>query len=468
MPPAADRVTAPSRDDDVVATASEVIGGPLGRYAVVLARGWRYYAAVLAATSAVPMALGVLERAHCIDLGWRTPDQFWHACFSDIPATYKDQGLTAGLLAFLSGSPGAGSPVHPPVTGLVMSVLASLVPSAPLEDRMRFYFALWAVLGGVLIALTTWWTAATTRRLPLRASHVALSPVVALTVVVAPDVLGVALAAAAVYAWSRRRLVTSGILLGLAMSARTYPVVILLALLLLATRAGQLRAWSVTGAAAGGTFAVVFLAFLGLNPDAAVRAYEGWAQSGAGFGSPWLLPQLGGFALPAGAVTILAVLGWVAAVVVGVVFALGAPRRPGVAEVTLVMLGIVMVTGKSMPVQSALWLVPLVALVGLRWNDHLLWAAAEALHFVAVWLYFATSVTPDRGLPAGWYAFFLSLRVAGVVWLVHRTWSVAWRRCPAADAERIDDGTEEHAEADPDETAGVLAGQPDALIVRFT
>jgi len=473
-----DRIAVPTREDTVVRAASEVIGGPLGRYAVVAAKGWRRAAAVLAAVSAVPMALGVAERAHCIDQGWSTPDQFWHACFSDLPATYQDAGLSAGIGAFLAGGTGAPSPAHPPLTAFVMSLLASVVPSGPMDTQIRFYFALWAVLGAVLIALTTWWTAASVRGFPIRAAHVALSPVVLLTVVVAPDVLGVALAAAAMYLWSRERLVLSGVLLGLAISARTYPIVILVALLLVSLRAGRVRAWGRTAGAAILTFAGVLTVLGALNADAAVLAYRGWLEAGAGFGSPWLLPQLAGHALPPVAVTVLCAAGWVAALTFGAVFALASRRRPGVAEVALVILGIVVVTGKSFPVQASLWLLPLVALVGMRWRDHLVWAAAEALHFVAVWLYLAGASVADRGLPAGWYALFLLLRLSAVGWLVQRTWAVARARHqvflddglpepvgqPGGDPDRDmgDVGDEEH-----DELAGPLRGARDHLIVRF-
>ena len=461
---AGDAAPVPTREDPVAVAASEVAGGPLGRYAVAGARGWRYYAGALAAASALPVALGVTMRAHCIDSGWSTPDQFWHACFSDIPATYKDQGLTAGFWALLTGAAGGPTPVQPPLTSLVMTLLASLVPAAPMEDQSRFYFGLWAVLGAVLIALTTWWTAATTPRLPWNAAHVALSPVVALTLVVAPDVLGLVLTAAGMYLWSRQRLVASGVLLGLAVSARSYPVVILLAIMLLAVRSGRVRAAALTVAAAAGAFAAVLLVLVVANPAAAWLPYQSWARSGPGFGTPWLLPQLAGYTVPNAIVTAMCVMGWVAALLTGAALALGARRRPTVAEVALVMLVVVMVTGKSVPVQSSLWLVPLVALVGLRWKDHLLWAGAEALHFIAVWLYFATSVTPDRGLPAGWYGFFLLLRVAAMGWLARRTWQVAWDRAPAPE----DDTTADPPDADPDGADGVLSGRPDALVVRFS
>ena len=484
-----DRVVVPTRGDPVAAAASEVIGGPLGRYAVAVAKGWRYYAAVLGAASAIPMGLAVLERSHCIVSGWATPDQFWHACFSDLPATYKDNGLAAGLGPFLSGGFSSPTVAQPPLTGFVMTLLAEVVPSGDIGSRMLWYFALWAGLAAVLLVLTVWWTTASVRLFPIRGAHIALSPVVVLTIVVAPDILGVALLAAGLYFWSRERLVLSGVLLGLAISARTYPLLILVALLLVCLRAGRLLVWARVAGTALVTFGAILTGLGLLNPDAAFLAYRSWATGGAGFGSPWVLPQLAGYPLPSTAVTGLAIVGIAVAVVAGAVFALGAPRRPGVAEVSLVMVAIVLVTGKSMPVQSSLWLVPLVALVGLRWKDHLIWAGAEALYFIGVWLYIAAISVPDRGLPPGWYAAFLLIRLLGVGWLVHRTWHVAQRRWPDVretalerrtaaeesghplDGEALAELEETDArlarEGDPDELAGPIRGCPDQLIVRF-
>lgn len=486
-----DRVVVPTRADPVAAAASEVIGGPLGRYAVALAKGWRYYAAVLGAASAIPMGLAVLERTHCINSGWSTPDQFWHVCFSDLPATYKDNGLGVGLGPFLTGGFASPTVAQPPLTGFVMSLLAQLVPSSTdIGGRMVFYFGLWAGLAALLLVLTVWWTAASVRAFPLRAAHVALSPVVVLTIVVAPDILGVALLSAALYAWSRERLILCGLLLGLAASARTYPLLVLAALLVVCLRVGKLLVWARVAGATLAAFGGVLALFGFLNPGAAFIAYRGWAAGGAGFGSPWVLPQLAGHPLPTAAVTGLAVLGILVALGVGGVFALSSPRRPGVAEVSLVMVGLVLVTGKSMPVQSSLWLVPLVALVGLRWKDHLLWAGAEALSFLAVWLYIAAISVPDRGLPAEWYSVFLLVRLAGVGWLIHRTWHVARSRWPdvresvaerrlaaeesghplpadvLAELEAAD--AQIAREADPDELAGPLRGSRDRLIIRFT
>jgi hypothetical protein len=66
-----------------------------------------------------------------------------------------------------------------------------------------------------------------------------------------------------------------------------------------------------------------------------------------------------------------------------------------------------------------------VALAGLRWRDHLVWALAEGIHFVAVWLYLGGLQDGDRSLPAGWYAVALLLRVGAVLLLAVRAWQAA-------------------------------------------
>ena len=464
--PRPDLVTAPTRGDEVVAAASEVIGGPVGRYATRLARGWRYYAAVLAGGSAVVSGLGILLRAPCIDAGWSSPDQFWHACFSDIPATYRDAGLSAGIGAYLSGGFGSPAPTQPPLTSFLMTLSATVVPSGDTPDRMRFYFAVWAIVAAVLWALTTWWTAGSVRRFPLRAAQVAFAPVALLVLPISPDIVGVALTAAALYAWTRGRPILAGALLGLAISARTYPLVIVAALLFLCLRTGRMQLWLRTAGTAAVVAGGILFVLGAINPEAASAAYRAWLDAGAGFGSPWLLPQLGGQPLSPTTVTLLCVAGWVIALVVGAGFTLAMPRRPGLAEVSLVMLAIVMLTGKSMTVQSALWLVPLAALVGLAWKDVLVWSAAEALHFEAVWLYLAGTSVPNRGLPAAWYAVLLIVRLGGVLWLLGRTWQLALSRPPVLD----DDGSvvdSDWGDDESDQLAGPLRGDPDRLVVRF-
>jgi hypothetical protein len=385
---------------------------------------------LLVATGAT-MALSVAERAHCIQKGWTGSGQFWHACFSDLPALYQLGNLNDGLASYVGGD-GARAD-HPVLTGAVMAWVGGLVPDGSFLDQTRWYFALWALLGTALAIAIVYLTAASRPHHSSNAAQFALSPVLLLTAMLSPDIFGGALASAGIWAWSRRRPALAGALLGLAVTARTYPLLILLALVVLGLRTGRLGAVGRTLAAAAGAAAVVLLPFLVANPGAILRSYQLWWDSAAGLGSPWMVPQLVGHPLPTGATTLLTLVGLLAAAVVGAVFALSTARRPTVAEAALVLVAIALVTGKAFPVQASLWLLPLVALCGVRWRDHLLWAGAEALHFVAVWLYVGGLSKPDRGLPPGWYAVFLTLRLLAVGYLVWRVWHTAAQRTGAPD-----------------------------------
>ncbi len=74
-------------------------------------------------------------------------------------------------------------------------------------------------------------------------------------------------------------------------------------------------------------------------------------------------------------------------------------------------------TAKSLPIQVSLLLLPLIALSGLRWRDHLIWASTELVYFVGIWLYIAGETTPNRGLPAVFYLIMLVARLAGITWI---------------------------------------------------
>ena len=482
---------APTRADPVAAAASEAIGGPLGRYAALSRQAarstWQPAAAVLMGLASLTIALGVLQKAQCLSKGWNTPDQFWHACYSDLPIVYQSAGL-GHAMPYL---PGAQPLDQPLISGLVMWLVGLAVPDGSALVQQQWYFALWAVLITVVVMVLVAVTAASVPAEPWRAAHVALSPVLVLAGLVSVDLLGVMLASAALWAWGRSRVLMAGVLLGLAIAARSYPLVLLVAIGLLAVRSGRVAAWRQLAVAALATWFAVSLPWLVMNADALLSVYRSWWRAEASYGSVWMVPTLMGRVLPQGAVTPLAILGWLAALAVGAFFALSLDRRPAVAEVSLVMLVVVLVTGKSVPVQAGLWLVPLIALIGMQWRDHLVWAAFESTYFVAVWLYIAGLSKPDRGLPRGPYALLLVLRLAAMLFVVTQVWRVARSRGPGAGVdqesevdeqdgqleEQLDDqGHEPEEQGDEaeergdevDPLAGPMAGAPDRVLVHFT
>jgi hypothetical protein len=287
---------------------------------------------------------------------------------------------------------------------------------------------------------------------------------------VSVDLLGILLASAALLAWGRSRIVLAGVLFGLAISARSYPLVLVVAIGLLAVRSGRVVVWRKLAVTALATWFVVSLPWIVTNADGLISVYRTWWKSGAGYGSLWIVPSMLWTGLPQGTVNVLAILGWVLAVIVGALFALGMDRRPTVAEVSLVMLVIVIVTGKAVPVQAGMWLLPLIALIGMKWRDHLVWAGFEVTYFVAVWLYIAGLSKPERGMPKGLYSVFLGLRLAAMLFLLVQVWRGARSRSPVeAEADELESDELESDELESDglesdewESDEVSSGEPEA------
>jgi uncharacterized membrane protein len=470
------RAVAPSREDPLVAGLSAAAGGPAGARIKAGRHGWWTAVRVLVVLSMVVLALGVVQKQHCRSDGWTTPDQFYHACYSDLPIVYESSGLAQGVTPYLDAV-GGEYLAQPVLTGMAMWGVAKVTPDGP--DTGRWYFDLSTLLVAGLLVVLVWLTAAGAgRRRPWDAALLAGCPLLALSGLVSLDLLGVTLAAAGLLLWGRSKPVAAGLLLGLAVTARTYPVLLVLVLGLLALRAGRVREWSTMAVAALATVLAVVTPWAVLNLDGVWSVYRGWVAGAAGYGSLWLVPQtlladggprwtgIGPVTLSSSAVTTLAVLGMGAAIIVGGLLALATPRRPRVAQLAFVMLAIVVITGKAWPVQVSLWLLPLAALARPRWRDHLVWVTGEAMYFFAVWLNIAAETNSDRGLPGSWYAFFISVRVAGLLWLIRCV--VADIRRPERDVvRRSSDGPAGWADPDLDDPlGGPLAGADDALVVQ--
>ncbi|WP_409484157.1 hypothetical protein [Arsenicicoccus dermatophilus] len=465
------RTVAPTREDPVARAASEWLGGPTGRLAAVGRRGLRPALLALTAAATVVMLLSTLLRGHCLTHGWRAGDQFWHMCYSDIPVVYQSSGLADGGFAYGQGT-GVGQAAG---TGVVMWLVSLLAPGGDQGRTLaaaQAYTGLWAGLLTLLLVLLVGLLVRATPRTRWNVAHLALSPVVITTALVSFDLVAVTLAMAGLVAWSRRRAVEAGLLLGLAITCRTPAVLLLVALGLVCLRAGRIVDWCLTAGVALLTAVAVIGGVVAYAGGQALDVYTRWAAAQPGYGSiSYLLTSLG-VTVPSGLATGLAVTGWVVAVLLAVLLALGAARRPGVAEVALLLLVVVGLTGRSVPVQWSLWLVPLLAVIGVTWREHLVWAGVEVAYFVGLWLHIAAGQAPDRGLPAGWFAVLTVARLATWVWLAWRVTRRARDEVPDREATAATPepgsgrATRLGGRVERDPLAGVCAGAPDQVLLR--
>ncbi|HEY3604774.1 MAG TPA: glycosyltransferase 87 family protein [Sporichthyaceae bacterium] len=410
-------LVSPTRDDPTIAAGSEVLGGPMGRRALPGGSWWTPLRVLLALTI-VCLALGVVEREPCRSHSWSRADgqQYVHACYSDIPHLYRERGFANDEVPYFDH--GDHQPLEYPVlTGAFMWVAGEIVKplaGAGVDVRaVRFYDVNAVLLGLAALAAVAATMLAAGRR-PWDAALVAASPVLALDATINWDLFAVALTALSLLAWARRRPGLAGVLLGLAISAKFYPVVLLVPFGALCLRARRLPEF---GRLLGGGI----VAWLVVNLPVAFAATDGWkefytfsAHRGADFGSLWyVLAQNGHPVAHLNTVTSALTIAGLAGVAALAWFA---PAPPRLAQLCFLAVAVFVMANKVWSPQYALWLLPFAALARPRWRDLLIWQAGETIYFLGVWLFLLGGY--DRGLSQNGYGVLVILRFASLLYLV--------------------------------------------------
>jgi uncharacterized membrane protein len=361
-----------------------------------------------------------------------------------------------------------GHPVEYPVLiGAMMQVAAWAVHAVtdPFSRGRDFYYVTVVLLAVCLVAGVLA-TAATARRESDSAGWrtallVALSPALILAAFINWDLFAMALAAGGLAAWAAERQYLAGVLLGLAVATKFYPLLFFGALLLLCLRAGRMREfWKAFGAG--------LLAWLVVNLPVAIGATAGWARfyafsrdRGADWGSVWYLfehynvPVLGDTSQ---STLNLMSSGAFALACIGIAFlALAAPRRPRLPQLCFLLLASFLILNKVWSPQYVIWLVPLAVLSRPRyWWWYAVWQLAEVAYFFGIWGYFVNMYQPPAGVTANWYFVILAARLLSVAVLAGTM--VADMLQPERDRVRA-------SGLHDDPAGGVLDGAPDRLVI---
>ncbi len=410
-------VVPPSREDEVVAAASEVVGGPLTPRARPSRRWWTPVRVLLVLTF-VACGLGLLQKAPCREAGWTSPGVYSHACYSDIPPLYGGRGLADGEVPFIS-QPNEHRVEYPVLTGAVMWVTAQFVPDdSPV--RARWFFDINAIGLALCAAVIVVATARTTRGRPWDASMVALAPGLILAGTINWDLYAVALLSVGMLAWARRRPGLAGVLIGLSAAAKFYPLLAFGPLLLLCLRAGRLREFRVAAVSAAA-------AWLAVNLPVMVADFDGWSyffsfnrERGESWGSPWVVLTQQGHGVPPEKLNTLAGGLFVLCCVAIAALGLMARRRPRLPQLMFLVVAAFLLTNKVYSPQYVLWLLPLAVLARPRWRDFLIWQACEALHYLGTWLFLLGTtnqdVTANRSMSEELYGLLVLLHIVGTLW----------------------------------------------------
>ena len=352
----------------------------------------------------------------------------WRQCSAPlVQAVTGDPG--GGLAGWLGGGLRTAEPV---LSAVVTSLLSRIAPGVA-TGHQRWFLALWvlltaAVLAGLVVAVGT------VRRHP-HADPVALalSPVLALTLYRSTDLLPLALAVVALWAWSRDRERLAGVLGGLALLAGPLSAVVLLAMLLLPGPWRRRRPTPPGGHHRRSPSPRSPCRWPWWMPVRSPSRGGAWREGRRRPRVAWYLFTLAGFPIGAGYVAVIAGArcgahrrrSWCSAPAPAAPG--GGGRRPGRA-----------VRRAAAP--------PRRSSRGRRcgWCPSSRWSASAG---ATTWSGPAprpctpsrcsatstTSSTPAHGLPPGWYAAALLLRLAAVVWLAREAWvSASWGDAAAA------------------------------------
>jgi uncharacterized membrane protein len=455
----ADDRDCPSRTDFLGAALSDVIGGPVGRHAVIGRTALFTPVRVMFLIALVFLALGWSTKAPCLQstgtgpgdqrvANWANQRAYYELCYSDTVPLYGAELLSQGKFPYKSswvekdasgapqtrydGRPAVRYMEYPVLTGVYQYMSMALAKTytalskliaLPVVAEVVVFFDI-AALGLALAWLATIWaTAALAGRRVWDAALVGASPLVIFQMFTNFDAVATAFAVGGLLAWARRRPVLAGVLIGLGVAAKLYPVLLLGPLLLLAIRTGRFAALARTVAATATTWLVVNLPVLvlftrgwseffrlnarrGDDMDSlynVVKSFTGWQGFDADLGF-WQPPQM------LNAVVLVLFLLCCAAISY---IALTAPQRPRLAQLAFLVVAAFLLTNKVWSPQFSLWLVPLAVLALPHRRILLAWMTIDALVWVPRMYYLYSA--PDRGLPEQWFTAVVLARDIAVL-----------------------------------------------------
>ncbi len=455
----------PSRTDPIGAALSGVVGGPVGRHALIGRTRVLTPLRVMFLIALVFLALGWSTKAPCLQtVGTGAPDRrvanwenqraYYELCYSDTVPMYGAELLSQGKFPYKSswleldsagkprtqydGSPAVRYMEYPVLTGVYQYVSMSLAKTytalakatkAPVLNGVAevvMFFNI-AAFGLALAWLATVWaTAMLAGRRIWDAALVAGSPILVFQIFTNFDALATGLAIGGLLAWSRRKPTLAGVLIGLGVAAKLYPALLLLPLLLLGLRAGRLAPAVRTAAVATITWVLINLPVMLLYPRGwseffrlnarrtqdmdslfnVISSFTGWRG---------LDPALGFWQPPLMLNSVVAVLFGLCCAAIGYI-ALTAPQRPRVAQLAFLVVAAFLLVNKVWSPQFSLWLVPLAVLALPHRRVLLAWMTIDALVWVPRMFYLYGE--QNKGLPEQWFTATVLLRDLAVVGLV--------------------------------------------------
>jgi len=361
----------------------------------------------LLALAILAALLSFTKFSHCESTNWATPDQYIHACYSDLPSLFGERGMADNTWPYASDTNAVEYPV---LTGLVMYA-TSFVAHSPIS-YFNFNAFLLALLFIGLVFIVYRIKPEFTHLLPV-------APAMIASLYINWDLWAIATMMLAIYWFDRKAYLYSSIALAVSISTKFLPVFLLLPIIFILWRSNQIREMVKYAATTFGIWLAINLPFALTTPTGWWRFYKLNLAREADWGSLWLaFSQLG---LGLANLNYLAILLLLIGVTSFVIFLFELKNTPTLASVAFIVLAIVMVASKVYSPQYVLWLTPLAVIALTNKKDlhaFWIWQIAETMYHVAIWQHLALFTGAKFGLQEGGYATITLIRIAATAYLV--------------------------------------------------
>ena len=347
---------------------------------------------------------------HCAQTGWQSPDQYVHACYSDIPALYGERGLDKGVWAYSSGE---DSVEYPVIQGAIMWITAKVIPNG-----INNYFYTSALLLALLFIFISF---ITFRMKPEFGYLLPLAPAAVASLYINWDLWAIAMMMLAIYWFDRKAEVASAVALGIAISTKFLPIFLLIPIAIIFFRQERISKFLKYAVIAVATFALINLPVALTTPVGWWRFYDLNLNRGSDWGSLWYaLSNLGLNLTHQNYLSILLLMIGLSALTI---FLLQLRTPPTLAHTAIFVMIIVMAVSKVYSPQYVLWLTPLAVIALIDRRDLTVfwfWQGAEVIYHLAIWQHLAQVTGAQFGLPVVAYSVIALVRIGACLILLVR------------------------------------------------
>jgi len=345
--------------------------------------------------------------SHCENTGWATPDQYIHACYSDLPALYGSRGLDTNAWPYSSDD---NSVEYPVITAMVMYATSFVAKSPASYFNVNIFFLILLFIATLIVV----------RKIrPEFAYLSAVAPAMIASLFINWDLWGIATMMLAIYWFDRKQYLHSALILALSISTKFLPIFLLIPIAFILWRDTKLKELVKYVAVVAATWLAINAPFALTTPTGWWRFFKLNLDRGADWGSIWLaLQQLGLSLTNLNYLSILVLLIALTSVAI-VLFEL--KYTPTLASTAFIVMAAVMIASKVYSPQFVLWLTPLAVIALTNKKDlhaFWLWQATEVIYHVAIWQHIASITGAKFGLGPTPYAILTLVRIAGTIYLM--------------------------------------------------